>query len=75
LSNIFEGTQTPMAFVGCVDSVVANNTLIDPESWLLRILQETLTTGDYDFYPSSNNDFKNNLLYYHREKLGTSINL
>jgi hypothetical protein len=75
LSNIFEGTQTPVAFVGCVDSVVANNTIIDPESWLLRILQETLTTGDYNFWPSSSNDFKNNLLYYHRGQLKTYINI
>ena len=38
---------------------------LEPERWLLRILQETTSTGDYDFYPSSNNKFKNNLLTYH----------
>ena len=75
LSNIFEGTIAPVAFVGCVDSVVANNTIIDPERWLLRILQETISTEDYDFFPSSNNDFKNNLLYYHRGQLSTYVNI
>jgi hypothetical protein len=54
---------------------VANNTIINPERWLLRILQETTSTGDYDFYSSSNNSFKNNLVYYHLEQLSTYVNI
>ena len=75
VSNIFKGTHTPVALVGCVDSVVANNTIIDPESWLLRILQETTSTGDYDFYSCADNEFKNNLLHYHSGQLRTYINI
>ena len=75
LSNIFEGTVTPVAFVGCIDSVVANNTIIDPDRWIFRILQETVTTGSYEFLPCGDNRFGNNLVYFDRSQLSTYVNI
>jgi hypothetical protein len=69
LSNIFEGSPAPVAFVGCVDSIAANNTIIDPERWILRILQETTTSGDYEFLPCGDNRFENNLAYFNSGRL------
>ncbi|MHC4946797.1 MAG: right-handed parallel beta-helix repeat-containing protein [Planctomycetota bacterium] len=39
LGNLIEGGVTAVAFVGCVDSVAAGNTIVDPDNWLFRILQ------------------------------------
>lgn len=76
IANLFEGGTTPVAFVGCVDSVVANNTIVDPENWLLRILQETVSTPEFEFAPSGHSAFVNNLLYFRREALSsTDINV
>ena len=41
VANVFVGGTVPIAFVGCVDCLAANNTIVDPENWILRILQET----------------------------------
>ena len=46
IANVIEGSVTPLAFVGAVDSLAANNTLVDPTNWLMRILQETTTGGE-----------------------------
>ena len=75
LSNIFEGSLTPVAYVGCVNSVVANNTIIDPDRWIFRILQETVTSGPYEFLPCSDNRFENNLVYFDRSQLSTYVNI
>ncbi len=69
IANVIEGSVTPLAFVGAVDSLAANNTLVDPTNWLMRILQETITTGDYEFLPSGNNIVMNNLFYFNRSEL------
>ena len=37
VANVFEGSYAALAYVGCVGCVVANNTIIDPENWILRI--------------------------------------
>jgi Right handed beta helix region len=73
VANIFEGSTAPVAFVGCVDTVVANNTIIDPDNWILRILQETVSSGSFEFLPCSNNRFENNLIYFNRSTLSTSL--
>ncbi|MBN1773724.1 MAG: right-handed parallel beta-helix repeat-containing protein [Deltaproteobacteria bacterium] len=41
LANVFVGSQAPVAYVGCEDScLVAHNTIVRPERWVLRILNE-----------------------------------
>ena len=37
IANLIEGSVAPLAFVGAVDSIAANNTIINPTNWLLRI--------------------------------------
>jgi hypothetical protein len=50
-----------VAFVGCIDSEVANNTIYLPEKWVIRILQETVDATR--FFPCGNNVFRNNIIY------------
>jgi len=76
MANIFRGAVAPVAFVGCVDCVVANNTIIDPEDWHLRILQETTGSPPYTFLPCGDSAFINNLLYFDKTRLkSTDINV
>ena len=59
-ANIFEGSEAPVAYVGCRNVSVINNTFILPETWIMRILQES---SDTSFYLSSaNNTFSNNIV-------------
>ncbi len=75
VANLIEGSVAPVAYVGCVGCVVANNTIIDPDNWILRILQETTSTGEYDFAPCSNGVFVNNIVYFDRGALSTYVNI
>jgi hypothetical protein len=75
VANVFRGGVTPLAFVGCVDCLAAHNTIIDPETWLLRILQETTTSGDYEFLECRDNAVVNNLFAFDRGELSTYINI
>jgi hypothetical protein len=59
-SNFFEGSVAPIAYVGAVDCKVVNNTIIRPERWAIRILQETIE----DFLPCGNNSFINNIVVF-----------
>ena len=60
-SNIFIGSDVPVAYVGCIDTEVINNTIYLPKKWVIRILQETVDTSR--FYPCGNNSFRNNIVY------------
>lgn len=60
-SNIFIGSMAPVAFVGCVRVNVINNTIITPEKWVFRILQETVDTDRFE--PCGFNTFRNNIIY------------
>ena len=75
LANTFEGSDAPVAFVGTVESVVANNTFVNPTRWVARILQETTSSGGYQFLPCGNNEFANNLVWYRRSGLSTHVNV
>jgi hypothetical protein len=48
-----------VAYVGCDGCVAAHNTIIEPRSWIVRILQEST---DARFVPSQNGLFVNNLI-------------
>jgi hypothetical protein len=75
IANRFLGAVTPVAFVGCVDCLVANNTIMDPERWVMRILQETTTADGYEFLPASGGRFINNIVHYAPETLSTHVNV
>lgn len=59
-SNIFIGNWAPIAYVGSVRVKVYNNTIYQPDNWVIRILQETTADG---FLPCSDNEFRNNIVY------------
>jgi len=59
-SNVFIGSWSPVAFVGCVRVKVLNNTFYKPENWAIRILQETTEPG---FLPCGDNEYRNNIIY------------
>lgn len=75
IANVIVGSTAPIAFVGCVDCLAANNTLVNPTNWILRILQETTTGGGYTFLPAQNGRFVNNLVYFDRSDLSTWVNV
>ena len=59
-SNIFVGAQAAVAFVGSVNVEVVNNTIYQPEKWVLRILQETVDPSR--FLECGDNIFRNNIV-------------
>jgi hypothetical protein len=75
VANVIHGATTPFAFVGCVDCLAAHNTVVDPESWLLRILQETTSSGEYTFLECQNNSVVNNLFLFDWDALSTYVNI
>jgi hypothetical protein len=75
IANLFRASDTPVAFVGAVNSLVANNTVIQPTRWLMRILQETVSSGGYTFLPCGQNRFINNLVYFDRSQISTYVNI
>ena len=64
LANIINSVDSAIAYTGCVDCVFANNTIIDPAIWIVRILQETVTDMTYTFAEAQNGEFLNNIIRY-----------
>jgi hypothetical protein len=75
VANVFEGAWAALAYVGCVGCVVANNTIVDPENWILRILQETVTDPPYTFEACRDGVFVNNVVVFDRSSLSTYVNI
>jgi hypothetical protein len=75
VANILEGSTASIAFVGCVDCLAANNTIVDPERWIFRILQETTTHDGFEFLPAAAGYVANNLVYFERGALSTDVNV
>lgn len=75
VGNVIEGGSAAIAFVGCVDCVAANNTIVDSATWLLRILQETVSGGGYVFEPASDGVVVDNLLRFQDGPLSTHVNV
>jgi parallel beta helix pectate lyase-like protein len=71
-SNVFEGATAAIAYVGAVFCDVTNNTIINPEKWVIRILQETTEPG---FLPCGNNKFVNNIVYLDSRAENPSVNI
>lgn len=74
-ANLFEGGDTPFAFVGCVECVVAHNTIVDPGVWLFRILQETTSQGGFEFEPARDGFLANNIFYFERGQIRSDVNI
>jgi hypothetical protein len=73
-NNVITGTSTsPFAIVGCVDCLVAHNLFHGAPRWLLRILQETVTTGSYTFEPASTGRIVNNTFIWTSEAFATHV--
>lgn len=71
-ANLFVRSVTPIAFVGCVRVDVSNNTIIDPERWVMRILQETVDPSR--FLPCGQSIFRNNIVVM-KNTLSTHVNI
>ncbi len=71
-ANVFVGSITPVGFVGTVNSSFINNTIIMPEKWAMRILQENTSEG---FLQCSNNSFINNIIYIDKFAANPAINI
>lgn len=72
-SNIFVGGDTPFAFVGSTGVEVYNNTIINPNRWIFRILQETV--DENRFVECGDNFVINNLFYVNSDISNTPINI
>ena len=59
--NKFIGSMSPIAWVTARGGHVHHNTIIFPEKWIIRILQET---KDTKFKPCHGGIFENNLIIY-----------
>lgn len=68
-SNLFSGAVASVAFVGAIDSKVINNTMIEPERWAIRILQESVE----GFLPCGNNSFINNIVITSSSQVAINI--
>jgi hypothetical protein len=75
VANLFEGSDAAVAYVGCVGCVVAHNTIVDPQTWILRILQETTTSPPYTFEACRDGVFVDNLVSFERAALSTHLNI
>jgi hypothetical protein len=60
-SNVFIGSWAAIAYVGSVNVQVVNNTIYQPENWVIRILQETVDSTR--FLECGDNTFRNNIIY------------
>jgi hypothetical protein len=74
-ANVIVGASTPVAFVGAVECQFSHNTVVNPRTWLLRILQETTSTPDFDFLPCSDNMVSSNIMYFERGAIRTHLNI
>lgn len=69
IANIFERTgATPVAFVGCDTCVFANNTIIEPGTYIVRILEENLSLT-----PGANGYFINNIILLNTNSRGAVV--
>jgi hypothetical protein len=76
VANVFGSAVTPFAFVGAVDCLVANNTFRAPDyRWLFRVLQETTTSGEYEFLETQSCRLVNNVFHFNALTLSTHVNV
>ncbi|MFN0033447.1 MAG: right-handed parallel beta-helix repeat-containing protein [Saprospiraceae bacterium] len=71
-SNIIVGSWAPIAYVGAVEVEVVNNTIYQPQNWVIRILQETVDPSR--FLECGDNSFRNNIVFL-GNNLSTETNI
>lgn len=71
-SNVFVGSDAPLAFVGTVHSAVINNTIFLPKRWAIRILQETTAP---EFLQCGDNVVLNNIIVVGSVAANPTINI
>jgi hypothetical protein len=71
VSNLILGSEAPVAFVGCDGCLAANNTIVEPGRWIIRILQESVD----GFVPCRNGRFINNIVVFNRSEVATLVNV
>jgi hypothetical protein len=76
VANVFvrsgADSGAPIAYVGCDGCVFANNTVIEPRTWVARILQERTEPR---FVPCRDGVFANNLVLFDVADLRTYVNV
>ena len=70
--NVIEGGLSAAAFVGVDGAEFTNNTILFPEKWVFRILQETNEPG---FVPCRNVLVKRNDIVFRREQVRIEVNV
>jgi hypothetical protein len=71
LVNIFVSCNAPISYVGCDGALAANNTIYLPQTWVARILQESVT----GFILCRNGRFINNIIVFNQGDLSTYVNV
>ncbi|MDP7288873.1 MAG: right-handed parallel beta-helix repeat-containing protein, partial [Phycisphaerae bacterium] len=69
--NHFVGSMAPIAYVTSIDCVVRRNTIVGPDKWVMRILQEQPTDK---FKPCQKGIFESNLIVFDR-RVRTFVNV
>ncbi|MCB0386693.1 MAG: hypothetical protein KDD43_14970, partial [Bdellovibrionales bacterium] len=75
LGNTIVGGENAISFVGVVDGLAAHNTIVNPTRWPIRILQETVSGGGYEFLPAQNNVVENNIFYFSSVQVSSHVNV
>lgn len=70
--NTIIGGMCAVAFTGVDGAVFARNTVINPDKWVLRILQETTAPG---FPPCRNVEFHHNIIVFQRARVRGVANI
>ena len=70
--NLIEGSLCSAAFVGVDGAEFTRNTILFPEKWIFRILQETKSEG---FVPCRNVRVSGNRIVFRRAQVQTEINI
>ena len=65
--------EAAFAYVGCDACVASNNTIVHPQRWVARILQETVDPAR--FVPSRDGEFTNNIVVFQNSVLRTFVNV
>jgi hypothetical protein len=70
IGNVIKDTQAPVAYVGLVNGLAANNTIYMPTWYVIRILQETTTKN-----ACQGGRFINNIIYFRTTDLNSAVNV
>jgi hypothetical protein len=70
--NVIVGSPCACAFTGVDGARFAGNTVLFPEKWIFRILQETTADG---FVPCRNVVIEDNSIVFRRAQVATEINI